>query len=133
MTSAAAVSSVSVVELAIMLRRRLNALRKVDNVRETLRHTDDVAKTLGAVPRVSPLNGWGGISSWGNVEEKISNAFRGEKLVFIRPGTQNPGDVVGPNTGFSVEDGEGGTIVRVALLKGDWDKMLAASGLADLE
>lgn len=131
--SSSAISSASLPELATIIRRRLNALRSVENARQVILHNERTTSALGQIPRVDARHGWGMVSSWGGVEDMASAGFAGEKLVFLRPAIQPPGNAASPNITFPFRDGHGGIIARVVLVKGDWDVMWAGSGLADLE
>lgn len=129
--SAAAISSTSLPELAIILRKRLNALRTVENVRQTILYHERTSAMH--IPRVDGRHGWGMVSSWGGVEDMARAGFAGEKLLFVRPATRNLGDMVVPNITFPFRDGHGGIIARAVLVKGDWDAMWAGSGLDGLD
>ena len=130
--SSSAVSSAPLSELAIAVRRRLNAFRTVTNVREQILHYDRKANIILSSPRIDTKHNWGMVTSWNEVGDMAREGFAGENLAFARPATQNPMDMALPNIAFPWGDGKGGIFTRVTVVKGDWEKMWERSGLADL-
>ena len=119
-------------KLAVKLRTRLNALRQPGTVHEVIQKAERNPSAILVAPRADATHGWGMVTSWQAIDKQARVGFDKEKLLFLCPQNQMPGDMVMPSTAWPFGDGAGGMFTRLTTPKGDWETMWEKTALNDL-